>query len=203
MPWVVKGEGLRPVQWLGLAIAFAGVALAFAEGFSQPAAGPLQWLGDAMGLAAAVLWGLTTLSIRASRLSQAAPEKTLFYQLVVSFVWLGLGALAAGEAWPRQWSAGTLGSLGFQTVVITFASYLVWFWLVRHYAAAPLASYTLLTPVAGLVAGVVLLDEPATPRLLLALVAVAWGLWWVQRPAAAKAAPPTPSFPPSSSSGAS
>ena len=33
-------------QAAGLLLAFAGVAWAFAEGFSRPAVGPRQWIGD-------------------------------------------------------------------------------------------------------------------------------------------------------------
>jgi drug/metabolite transporter (DMT)-like permease len=167
--------------------AFAGVALAFSEGFGAPSAGPLQWLGDAMGPLAALLWGATTLAIRATRLAQAPAEKTLFYQLAVSTPLLGLGAWALGEAWPAQWSNLALGSLFFQIVVITFASYLLWFWLIRHYPATSLASFTLLTPLSGLLAGMALLSEPATPRLLAALMAVGLGIWLVNCPGPAAA----------------
>lgn len=182
MPLIARSERLRPAQWAGLVAAFAGVALAFSEGFGAPSAGPLQWLGDAMGLLAALLWGATTLAIRATRLAQAPAEKTLFYQLAVSAPLLGLGAWALGEAWPIRWSSLALGSMFFQIVVITFASYLLWFWLIRHYPATRLASFTLLTPLSGLLAGMALLGEPATPRLLAALVAVGLGIWLVNRP---------------------
>lgn len=184
MPLIARSERLRAAQWAGMVAAFGGVALAFSEGFGAPAAGPLQWLGDAMGLLAALLWGATTLAIRATRLSQAPAEKTLFYQLAVSAPLLGLGAWGLGEAWPASWSTLALGSMFFQIVVITFASYLLWFWLIRHYPATRLASFTLLTPLSGLLAGMALLGEPATPRLLAALVAVAAGIWLVNRPAA-------------------
>jgi drug/metabolite transporter (DMT)-like permease len=176
MPLISASERLSAWQLGGLALAFAGVAAAFAEGFTQPAVGPLQWLGDALGLLAAVLWGLTTLVLRGSRLTRALPEKTLLYQLGVSGLALGAAGLAAGEAWPAQISAAAAWPLAFQTVVITFASYLVWFWLLRHYPATKLAAFTLLTPVFGLFAGVWLLGEPATPRLLLALLAVCGGI---------------------------
>src|SRR5687767_9539836 len=71
MPFIARSEKLSPLQLAGLAAAFAGVAWAFAEGFAAPAVGPLQWLGDALGVAAAVLWGATTLAIRGTRLSSA------------------------------------------------------------------------------------------------------------------------------------
>jgi len=179
MPLLARSEKLDGWQALGLVTAFGGVVWAFFEGFVSPSAGPRQWLGDALGIAAAVLWGLTTLVLRGSRLSSALPEKTLLYQLAVSGAALAAGSVAAGEAWPASVSALggiTLASLLFQTVVVTFGSYLVWFWLVRHYPATRLSAFTLLTPVFGLLAGVLLLGEPATPRLLVALVAVAGGI---------------------------
>jgi drug/metabolite transporter (DMT)-like permease len=170
------------MQWLGLIAAFSGVAWAFAEGFAPGAsAGPRQWLGDALGVAAALFWGATTLVIRATALASAPAEKTLLYQLLVSGVLLALGAMAAGEGWPAQVGGLVLSSLAFQTVVVSFASYLLWFWLVRHYPATRLAAFTLLTPVAGLVAGVSLLGEPLTLRLGVAVAAVALGITLVSR----------------------
>lgn len=181
MPFIARSERLNPLQLAGLAIAFGGVAWGFAEGFSRPAAGERQWLGDALGVAAGVLWGATTLAIRGSRLASASAEKTLLYQLAVSGIALGAAALLAGQPWAPALSPLTWASLFFQIVVVTFASYLLWFWLVRHYPATRLASFTLLTPVFGLLLGALLLGEPVTPRLLVALAAVAAGIVIVNR----------------------
>ena len=185
LPLMAQSERMGRVQWLGLATAFGGVAWAFAEGFSAGfvALGPKQWLGDTLGLAAAVLWGATTLVIRGSRLANAPPEQTLFYQLLVSGVLLTAASLGLGEAWPSLPSLGLRPWLlmGFQTVVVTFASFLLWFWLVRHYPATRVTAFTLLTPLFGLLAGVILLGEPLTPRLLLACAAVVLGITLVNR----------------------
>lgn len=181
MPFIARNERLAPAQVAGLVLAFAGVVWAFAEGFGAPSAGPRQWLGDALGIAAAVLWGATTLVMRASKLATALPEKTLLYQLVFSGVALVGASLLAAETWPRAISTGTGLALGFQIVVVTFASYLTWFWLVRHYVATKVAAFTLLTPVFGLLAGVLLLADPLTTRLIVALVAVCAGIALVNR----------------------
>ena len=181
MPLVARSERLGAVQFVGLALAFGGVVWAFFEGLAQPSAGPRQWLGDALGIAGAVLWGLTTLVLRGSRLGSALPEKALLYQLAVSALALGAASWLAGESWPARLSAASLAPLAFQTVVITFASYLVWFWLVRHYPATQISAFTLLTPVFGLLAGVVLLGEPLTLRLVVALAAVCAGITLVNR----------------------
>jgi drug/metabolite transporter (DMT)-like permease len=179
MPLVARQERLDAVQGLGLAIAFGGVVWAFAEGLQ----GGGSWLGDALGLLAAVLWAGTTVVVRATRLSRALPEKTLLYQLGVSAVILGGGSVLMGESWsPATVSALSWASLAFQTVVVTFASYLMWFWLVRHYPATQVSAFTLLAPLFGLAAGVLLLQEPLTPRLVVAALAVSAGLLLVNRP---------------------
>jgi len=181
MPLIAASERLDRWQVTGLVAAFGGVVWAFIGGFTEPSTGPRQWWGDALGIAAALLWGLTTLTIRATKLSTALPEKALLYQLVVSGAALAAGSWAAGEGWPAQLTGASLWPLAFQTVVVTFASYLVWFWLIRHYPATRISAFTLLTPVFGLLAGVALLGEPVTPRLLVALAAVSSGIALVNR----------------------
>jgi len=181
MPLIARSERLGARQLAGLVAAFAGVTWAFAEGFQQPSAGERQWIGDALGVLGAVLWGATTLLIRATRLSQAAAEKTLFYQLAVSGALMALLAGLSAETWPSRLTTLPLAALVFQTVVVCFASYLLWFWLIRHYPATQLSAFTLLTPVFGLIAGAVLLGEPLTTRLIVALATVTIGIAVVHR----------------------
>lgn len=181
MPLISRSERLSLWQSVGLVLAFAGVAWAFSEGFSQPLAGEKQWLGDALGVLAGVLWGGTTLAIRASALSQASAEKTLLYQLAVSALLLLAAAWLSGAALPERLSTLAWAALFFQVVIVTFASYLLWFWLIRHYPATRLSSFTMLTPVFGLLLGAVLLTEPVTGRLLFALATVATGIYLVNR----------------------
>lgn len=191
MPLIARSERLSALQSLGLAAAFGGVVWAFFEGFVAPQAGPLQWLGDLLGIAAALLWGATTLVLRATRLAQVAPEKALLWQLAVSALALGAASLAAGEPWPQALTAASLAPLAFQTVVLSFASYLAWFWLVRHYPATRISAFTLLTPVFGLLAGVLLLGEPLTLRLVVALAAVCGGIALVNHAPRRIPVPPT------------
>ena len=186
LPKLVPSEKLRVVQWVGLVIAFAAVALAFSEGFhAGGAASHLR--GDALALLAGVLWGTTTLVIRASKLATASAEKTLFYQVAVTAVVAPLLSLALGETWSFAYSGMAWGSIFLQTAIGAFASYLTWMWLLRHYPATQMSSFTFLTPVFALVFGVLLLNEPLTAELVLALVGVAAGIVLVNRkkPAAA------------------
>ncbi|MBG9389106.1 DMT family transporter [Caenimonas aquaedulcis] len=184
LPRFVPSEKLRLVQWAGLVIAFAAVAVAFSEGFNGPHTAN-QMRGDAFAIAAGVFWGLTTLVIRASAMATASAEKTLFYQVAVTTVAAPLLSLALGETWSLHYPAWAWGSLAMQTVVGAFASYLAWMWLLRHYPATQMSSFTFLTPVFALVLGVALLHEPLTAQLVLALCGVAVGIVLVNRRKAA------------------
>lgn len=179
MRFVPHAERLTMPQLAGLIGAFASLAYAFQEGLAGGA--PLQWLGDTLAVASGLLWGLTTVTVRATRLAHASAERTLFYQLAVSAPILFLAALIGGESLSAMPGGWAIVSVLFQSVVIAFASYLGWFWLLRHYPATRLSAFTFLTPMFGLSFGALLLDEPISPRLLVALGGIALGIWLVNR----------------------
>ena len=177
---LLPGEKLRPLQWLGMALAFAGIVSVFAESFGVHKQS--QLLGDGMLLLAAVLWAATTLVIKGSRLAKVSPAKTLFYQLAGSALVLPCVSLALGEPGIVALTPLVLASLAYQTVLVAFASYLAWFWLVAHYPAGRLAAFSFLTPLFGVLAGALLLSERISPALAVALVLVVLGIWLVNRP---------------------
>ena len=176
----VPGEHLRVIQVLGLCCAFAGIIVAFRESLSYPTYRML--IGDTMLAGAAVFWGATTVLIKASPLARIKPSKTLMYQLAVSAVVLPLGSLAKREPGIFQMTPLIAGSLVYQTIWVAFITYLAWFWLIRHYPPSRLASFTFLTPLFGVIAGGLLLNEPITRNLLMALVLVGMGIYLVNRP---------------------
>lgn len=178
----IPGEHLRRIQVVGLCCAFVGIVVAFRESLSFPTRRML--IGDGMLAVAAVLWGSTTVLIKASPLARIKPSKTLLYQLAVSAVVLPLGSLAKGEPGIVLMTPLIAGSLVYQTVWVAFITYLAWFWLIRHYPPSRLASFTFLTPLFGVLAGGVLLNEPITRSLVMALVLVGVGIYMVNRPAA-------------------
>ena len=171
--FAVRGERLSAPQWLGVAVAFLGLFLAFAEGFFSD---QRTWLGDLCGVIAAILWASTTVLIRASSLNHASAEKTLFYQLGVSALVLPVASIAMGEPGVVSLSPVALASLAYQGAIVAFASYLAWFWLLTRYLAGRLSVLSFLTPMFGVLCGVVFLREPLTGYFALAAVLVAAGI---------------------------
>lgn len=176
LPWWVASERLRPAQWTGLAFAFVAVAFALREGFG---AGLSTWRGDLLSLVAALLWGLTTVLIRAAGLTRLAPEKLLFYQLAVCALLFPPLSLAMGERWGVPATPFVWTSLALQTLIGAFASYLAWMWLLGRYPATRLSAFIFLTPLCALAFGALTLHEPLTPSLLGAMALVAAGIWLV------------------------
>ena len=177
--WLVPSEALGRWQLLGLACAFAGVVIAVSDNLTMPQGRQLQ--GDLLAIGAGVMWGATTVVIRVSRLATLPAAKTLLYQLAVSAVLLPPVALALGETQVHDLTPLTWAALAYQTVVVAFASYLAWFWLITRYPAGRLSAFSFLTPLFGMLFGAVVLDERITSALAAAMALVAAGLWMVNR----------------------
>jgi drug/metabolite transporter (DMT)-like permease len=169
----VRGERLSPVQWAGVVLSFAGLVAAFWDGLSSERA---TWIGDLCGLVAAVLWAATTVLIRTTRLAAAAPAKTLFYQLAVSFPVLLGSSFLIGEHGIVAITPGALASLLYQSVIVAFASYLAWFWLLSRYLAARLSVMSFLTPMFGVLSGVLFLGDSLSARFVLAALLIGGGI---------------------------
>lgn len=174
----VRGEQLAGRQWIGIGLAFAGVAVAFGDGFI---ASPASLLGDAFGIVAAFLWAATTVVIRTSALSQSSASKTLLYQIAVATLTLPLASQLMGEAGVIELSATALASIAFQGIVVSFASHLAWFWLLTRYLAGRLAAFSSLAPLFGVLAGVLILGEPLRAEFALAAGLVILGIYLVNR----------------------
>jgi len=174
----VRGEQLAGRQWIGIGLAFAGVAVAFGDGFI---ASPASLLGDAFGIVAAFLWAATTVVIRTSALSQASASKTLLYQIAVATLTLPLASQLMGETGVIELSATALASIAFQGIVVSFASHLAWFWLLTRYLAGRLAAFSSLAPLFGVLAGVLILGEPLRAEFALAAGLVVLGIYLVNR----------------------
>ncbi|EEA00581.1 protein of unknown function DUF6 transmembrane [Burkholderia sp. H160] len=191
--WFVDGERMRRIQWFGIVVAFAGIALAFADGFLHAGAGPVASAahgstltgvaGDALGVLAGIAWAATTVVVRGSRLAQTSASKTLFYQLTVSAAVLLALALGLGQVRMESVTPLALASLAYQAVMVAFVSYLLWFWLLTRYIASRLSVFSFLTPLFGVTFGVLLLGESFSARFLVAALLVLTGIALVNAPA--------------------
>ena len=175
----LPADAFRLAQWLGLALSFTGMLVAF--GLPTPALDPRQAIGDLMMVAAALFWAATTLIIKASPLTRVSAEKVMLYQLVVSAPIMAAAAYVAGERITHAPSALALGSLAYQTIWVVSITFVIWFALIARFSANRLSAFTFLTPLFGVAAGHLVLGEPLTPAFAAAVALVAGGLVLVNR----------------------
>jgi drug/metabolite transporter (DMT)-like permease len=184
------GEQLSPLQWSGLALSFAGVALAI--GVPQPSVDAKVILGDILVMGGGILWAVTTLIVKASPLLQAPAEKTLAYQVAVSIPILALGAAVSGESITQMPGPLAWALMTYQTVWIVGTTFLIWVFLIKTYSASKLSSFTFMTPLFGVVGGYFVMHDTLTLAFAGAALLVMAGLYLVNRPDGAAGDPLLP-----------
>jgi drug/metabolite transporter (DMT)-like permease len=173
----IPTERIGFTQWLGVLAAFAGVAVAFSNGFAvEGRAWSDMLLGDGLGVLGGVFWAATTVLIRSSALSEAPPATTLLYQLACCGVILFAVGVGNGQAFAITMTPLVWGSLFFQSVIVAFLSYLAWLWMLRHYLASRVTVFSFLTPLFGVGFGVVLLGDPIDVRFAIGAMLVLAGV---------------------------
>lgn len=151
-------ERLCAPQWIGIAIAFAGICVAFLSGKAPDDNSSKTLAGDIMGLFAGLSWGATTVLVRCSSLSGAPASLTLFYQLTGGFLLLSAYSYFSDQ---NHFEPGAVGiaSLIFQSAIVGFLSYLAWYSLMHKYMASQLGILSFMTPVFGVITAVFFLSE--------------------------------------------
>src|SRR6202158_5013924 len=174
------GERLRASQWGGLALSFAGVALAI--GVPQANVDADVLLGDLMIVGGGALWAATTLIAKGTALRNAAPEKALGYQVALSIPILSLAAWISGETITRVPGPLALSLMAYQAVWVVGLTFLLWFALVQTYSASKLSAFSFITPLFGVVASYFIMHDTLTLAFGAAALLVIAGLYLVNKP---------------------
>jgi drug/metabolite transporter (DMT)-like permease len=134
-------------------------------------------VGDLCEIMAAIFWGATTIYIKKYLAQRVHPINTFLYQLAFSIPIILIGALLIEDTWIKEFSMPVISSLFYQSVIVAFASYLAWFKLIHVYPVAQLSVFTFLTPIFGVLSGVIFMKDQLTMGLLLGLIVVCIGIY--------------------------
>jgi drug/metabolite transporter (DMT)-like permease len=174
------GERLRASQWGGLALSFAGVALAI--GVPQADVDARVLLGDLLIVGGGALWAATTLVVKATSLLKAPPEKVLGYQVATSIPILACAAWISGERLTHFPGPLALSLMAYQAFWVVGLTFLLWFALVRTYSASKLSAFTFITPLFGVVASYFIMHDKLSLAFGAAALLVIAGLYLVNKP---------------------
>ena len=173
----LKGDRLTFLKALGLILAFAGIGVVF---FGRPgAAKATMFLGDLLEIAAAFFWGATTVYIKRFMAGKVHPINTFIYQLVFSFPILLIVSFILEPRWIYGIDPYILVSVFYQSVIIAFITYFIWFKLIHNYSVSRLTAFTFFTPIFGVLSGIVFLNEELTVSLMVGLPLVSIGIFFV------------------------
>jgi drug/metabolite transporter (DMT)-like permease len=174
------GERLSGLQWCGLGLSFAGVAVAI--GVPQPDVDASVLLGDLLVVGGGALWAATTLLVKGTALRNVAPEKALGYQVSCSIPILAFSAWVSGEAITHPPSGLTISLLAYQAVWVVGLTFLLWFSLVKAYSASKLSAFTFITPLFGVAASYFIMHDTLSLAFGAAALLVIAGLYLVNKP---------------------
>ena len=177
----LKDDRLTPLKTSGLVLSLLGVVLVFSvKSGSLP---PGYWIGDLLEVAAALFWASTTVYIKWSTGKRSFDHyQTLFSQLFYAIPVLAMGWLILDLGKPIDLTGPVLGALFYQSVVVAFIVFLLWFWMIHTYPVGRLVSFLFLVPVFGVLLSGVILGDPLPVQLWIGLGCVAGGIYLVNKP---------------------
>lgn len=175
--FLLRGDRLTVLKTLGLVIAFLGILFVF---YGKPkTAKPHMFLGDILEIIAGALWGATTLYIKRFMAGKVEPIHTFLYQLFFSIPILFAVSLILEPVWIYQINPYIVASLFYQSVIVAFVSYFIWFKLIHQYSVSRLSAFTFFTPIFGVLSGILFLSEELTFSLMVGLPLVSVGIFLV------------------------
>jgi drug/metabolite transporter (DMT)-like permease/GNAT superfamily N-acetyltransferase len=170
-------EVVRPLQWIGFALGFAGVALAVGESATASR-------GTGVGAYLAVLAGLFALSIgtlyQKRHASNVDPRSGLALQHLAATVLLL--PLAVHEGFRADTSAAFFASLGWVIGVNSLTAFALLFVLLRNGAVNQVAALFFLMPPVTAVIDYLVLGDALTAYKVSGLVLAALGVYLATRP---------------------
>jgi drug/metabolite transporter (DMT)-like permease len=178
--WLLPAEPITGRKLLGVVLAFAGVVATLWDSLEYPTR--LQLLGDLLSMTGGLLWAATSLYLKRVVRTSMTPSQMLFYQLGFSAVQLSLMSLLFEPRFVSNLTPLVLACMAYQGIIVAFASYLVWFWLIQVYPVSNISGFTFFTPIFGILLGGLLLQEPLTVKLLIGGALVTGGMVLVNWP---------------------
>ena len=176
---VLAGEPLRARLLLGIAVALAGLSLAFGETLE---------LGEGrFALAAAIACAIAPFASAIGNVSIKRSGGALDAVVLNGWAMLAGGALllavsALSEAWEVTWSARAVGSIAYLAVIGSAVPFVTLTILLRELPAVTMSYITLLLPFGALAFGAALYGEPVTLPAVAGAALVACGLLVAQWP---------------------
>ncbi len=170
----LRGDRLTWKKFLGLILAFTGTVIVF---YGRPrSAQPTMIVGDLLEVVAALVWAISTIYIKRFMAERVHPINTFLYQLVFSIPILMGTCLIFESRWIFRIDLPIVAAMLFQSVLVAFVTFFMWFKLIHRYPVSRLSVFTFLTPIFGVFSGILFLGEAFTLSLLWGVTLTCFGI---------------------------
>jgi drug/metabolite transporter (DMT)-like permease len=168
----IPGDRITRKKLFGILLGFGGVAFMFAE--NKGITADLR-VGDLIILSATVIWSCSVIYLKRIISAFSAIQVTL-YSMVFSVPIFLLEAFLWDTPMISKLDLKILGAVLYQSLVTAAFGFVTWNTLLRKYGAVALHSFIFIMPIAGVALGYLVLGEPITSKLLIALVLIVVGI---------------------------
>ncbi|MFW5786537.1 MAG: DMT family transporter [bacterium] len=174
---LATGEKTRPVQWLGLGIGFAGVAVAVGARMSSPDSATV--FGYLIPFGSVVAITVASLVQRRRELSSRSVPLLLDTQLLIQSAATALVVVVPAillEGLATEWTTGYLMTMSWLVVAVSFGAYACMWVLLSRLDATRVASLFYLGPPVTMVMAWIAFGDTVNATDLLGLAVVAVGV---------------------------
>ena len=168
----IPGDQITKRKILGLFMGFTGMAMVFLgrKGITTD----IQ-TGDFMILITAFIWACNTVYTK-KIINAFDPFQIVLYPMIFSVPFFFLAGLLWDGTMIEYVNLNVLSSLLYQGLVIASFGFVAWNTMLQKYGAVSLHSFLFIMPVSGVLLGGLVLGEPITFNILLALVLIVSGI---------------------------
>ena len=173
----IPGDRITRRKFFGILLGFAGVAFMFLE--KGDVAGDVR-SGDLIILLATLIWSCSVVYLKRI-LNTFSPFQVVLYSTIISVPFFILGALLWDHTMIIRLDTRVVGAVLYQSLITASFGFVAWNTMLKKYGAVSLHSFLFIMPIAGVALGGMVLGEPITGKILLALAFITSGILVVHR----------------------
>jgi drug/metabolite transporter (DMT)-like permease len=168
----IPGDRITRWKFFGLLLGFSGVAFMFAE--KEGVTADFR-AGELIILSATFIWACSVIYLKRIISAFSAVHITL-YSMVFSVPVFFLEALLWDKPMISNLDFKIVAAVLYQSLVTAAFGFLTWNTLLQKYGAVALHSFIFIMPIAGVALGGLVLGEPITLKILIALALIVAGI---------------------------
>ncbi len=168
----IPGDRITRRKLLGILLGFGGVAFMFAE--TKGVAAGFR-VGDLIILAATFIWACNVIYLKRI-IGAFSPFQVTLYSMAFSVPVFFLEALLWDKPMLLQLDVKVAVAVLYQSLITAAFGFVAWNTLLQKYGAVALHSFIFIMPIAGVALGGLVLGEPITLKILIALALIVAGI---------------------------